>query len=123
MGDWNYSLTVQDVASGDESWYYQGKLDTAVGIQWAWNSQRFIFGVDGAVNVIQVGVDGYRQAISFYNDVWLPQFSPDGSMLFYLKPTGSEGASDVFIVNIDGTGERNLTNAPIAHKFCPRWQR
>jgi hypothetical protein len=44
-------------------------------------------------------------------------------MLYYLKPSGSEGASDVFIINIDGTGERNLTNAPIAHKFCPRWQR
>ena len=120
---WQYSLTVQDVASGAEKWYYQGKLNTAVGIQWAWNSRRFIFGVDGVINVIQIGTDGYWQALGFYTDTWIPRFSPDGSMLYYLKPTGNEGASDVFIVNIDGTGERNLTNAPIAHKYCPRWQR
>ncbi len=118
-----YSMLVQTVSDGSELWYYQGSLSTVVGIQWAWNSQRFIFGVDRIVNVVQAGVGGYNQAISYYDDRWPPQLSPDGSQLYYLKPVGNEGASDVFIVNVDGTGERNLTNAPIAHKFCPRWRR
>lgn len=123
VGDWQYSLSVQTVADGSDMWYYQGKLNTNLGIQWAWNSQRFIFGVDGVINVIRPGSEGYAQVIAFYDDSWPPQFSPDGAQLYYLKPVGSEGASDVFIVNVDGTAERNLTNAPIAHKFCPRWQR
>ena len=123
VGDWQYSLSVQIVADSSDMWYYQGKLNTDFGIRWAWNSQRFIFGVDGVINVIRPGAGGYAQVISFYDDSWPPQFSPDGAQLYYLKPVGSEGASDVFIVNVDGTGERNLTNAPIAHKFCPRWQR
>lgn len=118
-----YSMLVQTVSDGSELWYYQGSLSTVVGIQWAWNSQRFIFGVDRMVNVVQAGVGGYAQAISYYDDRWPPQLSPDGSLLYYLKPVGNEGASDVFIVNVDGTGERNLTNTPIAHKFCPRWRR
>jgi hypothetical protein len=120
---YQYSLSVQTVATGSDMWIYQGKLNTTVGIQWAWNSQRFIFGVDRTINVVRPGVGGYAQAISFYEDTWPPQFSPDGSLLYYLKPVGNEGASDVFVVNVDGTGERNLTNASIAHKFCPRWQR
>ena len=121
-GGGRYSLLVQTVAGGSER-YYQGLLDTMVGIQWAWNSQYFIFGVDRIINVIQVGAGGYKQAISYYDDRWPPQFSPDGSLLYFLKPVGNEGASDVFVVNVDGSGERNLTNAPIAHKFCPRWRR
>ncbi|HOU11849.1 MAG TPA: serine/threonine-protein kinase [Anaerolineae bacterium] len=123
VGNGQYTMLLKTVADDSELWIYQGPLSLLVGIQWVWNSQRYAFGADRVVNVAQAGAVGYTQAISYYDDRWPPQFSPDGSLLYYLKPVGNEGASDVFVVNVDGTGERNLTNAPIAHKFCPRWRR
>jgi tricorn protease-like protein len=123
VGGGQHSLSVQDVAEGSDIWYYQGKLNRTVGIQWAWNSRYFIFGVDLMINVVHAGREGYQQVISHYDDEWPPQFSPDGSLLYYLMPVGSEGASDIYVVNVDGSGQRNITNAPIAKKMCPRWKR
>jgi len=56
------------------------------------------------------------------SDAWLPQFMPDGALVYYLKPVGAEGAADIFIVGPDGSNPRNLTNAPSAFKMCPRWR-
>jgi hypothetical protein len=50
------------------------------------------------------------------------QYSPDGSMVMYLKPVNG-AIADVFVAQPDGNGERNLTNASISVKLCPRWQR
>ncbi|MBN1874986.1 MAG: protein kinase [Anaerolineae bacterium] len=122
MGGGQRAILVQTVADGTEKFYYQGPLSTEVGIIWSGNSRYFLFAVDRTVNIIQVGTEGYRQVIPFIENAWPPQFSPDSSMVLYLKPVGGEGASDVCVVNLDGTGELNLTNAPIAYKMCPRWR-
>lgn len=119
---WTYAVLLKNVATGTEEFIYQGVLNGKVGIRWAPNSQMVYFGVDRGINIVRVGGAGYQQVIGFYDDSWAPQFSPDGTRLFYLKPSGAEGNSDVFIVNSDGTGERNLTNAPVARKTCPRWR-
>jgi hypothetical protein len=101
--------------------YYQGPLSKAVGIIWASNSYRFLFGINRSVHTARVDDAGYLQIIPQIEDTWPPQFTPDGSLIYYLKPVGSEGAADIFIVNLDGSGATNLTNAPSAHKMCPRW--
>ena len=120
---WTYAVLLKNVATGAEEFIYQGALNGKVGIRWAPNSQMVYFGVSRMINIVRVGGGGYQQAISFYDDSWPPQFSPDSTRLFYLKPVGAEGNSDVFIVNADGTGERNLTNVTVARKTCPRWRR
>ena len=74
------------------------------------------------MHTAQLGSAGYLQIIPEIDDVWPPQYSPDGSLVFYLKPVGSEGVSDLFVVNSDGSNARNLTNAPSAFKLCPRWR-
>jgi hypothetical protein len=102
--------------------YYQGSLNKAAGIVWAPNSQRFLFTISRSVHTAQVGSAGYLQIIPELDDAWPAQYSPDGSFVFYLKPVGSEGASDIFVVSPDGSNPRNLTNAPTAHKSCPRWR-
>ncbi|MFP4394971.1 MAG: hypothetical protein ACLFTI_06875, partial [Anaerolineales bacterium] len=102
---------------------YQGPLNRAAGVQWAPNSQTVIFTVDRTVNAVQAGADSYYQLVGYISDAWPPQFSPDGAYLYYLRPVGNEGASDVYMVNADGSGERNLTNASFSHKLCPRWRR
>ena len=117
-----WTVNLQTVATGSDQWYYTGVVNRDIGIQWALNSRYALFGVQNTVNVIAVGVPSYQQVISYMDPNWPPQFAPNGTLLYYLRPVGSEGASDVFVVNVDGTGERNITNAPIAHKLCPRWR-
>ena len=103
--------------------YFQGQLNRTVGIQWTPNSQNVIFGVGNIINIIQAGTDGYHQLTAYIDNTWPAQLSPDGSMLYYLQAVGSVGATDIFIINLDGSGLRNLTNAPVAFKQCPRWRR
>jgi hypothetical protein len=50
------------------------------------------------------------------------QYTADGTYVFYPKPVNG-AISDIFLAYPDGTGERNLTNAPIAVKQCPRWRK
>ncbi len=120
---YEYAVLLRDLAGGTEEFYYQGKLNQDAGIQWDSASRNVFFGINQTINVITAGVGGYRQAVSTYDASWPPQFSPDGSGILYLKPVGGEGNSDVFLVNADGSGERNLTNTPAARKLCPRWRR
>ena len=120
---YEYAVLLQDLAGGTEEFYYQGKLNQGAGIQWDSASRKVFFGIDQTINVITVGVGGYHQAVSTYDAGWPPQFSPDGSGILYLKPVGAEGNSDVFLVNVDGSGERNLSNSPVSRKLCPRWRR
>ena len=118
-----HSLSIHTADDSEQRAYYQGPLNRTVGIQWTPDSQRVIFGVGSIINIIQAGVDGYKQVTAHVDDTWPAQISPDGSMLYYLQAVGSVGALDVFAVNLDGSGLRNLTNAPIAYKLCPRWRR
>jgi hypothetical protein len=120
---YEYAVLLRDLAGGTEEFYYQGKLNQDAGIQWDSASRNVFFGINQTINVITVGVGGYRQAVSTYDASWAPQFSPDGSGILYLKPVGGEGNSDVFLANAEGSGERNLTNTPAARKLCPRWRR
>jgi hypothetical protein len=124
---WTYSVLVKNVSNDSDEFYYQGKLQTGLGIQWSTNSQYVYFGVDSHINVIRAGAGGYQQAVSNYTttdvDRSSPHFVPGTGSILYLKPSGGEGNSDIFIVNVDGSGERNLTNAPAARKLCPRWRR
>ncbi len=123
VNDSDLSLSIYTADESKHWAYYQGPLNRTIGIQWTPNSQNVIFGVGNIVNIIQVGVDGYRQVVAYVGDTWPAQLSPDGSIIYFLQPVGSEGAMDIFVVNLDGSGQRNLTNAPIAHKLCPRWRR
>jgi serine/threonine-protein kinase len=102
--------------------YYQGPLNKAAGIVWAPDSSRFLFTIGRSVHTAQVGSAGYLQIIPEIDDTWPPQYMPDGSFIYYLKPVGSEGASDILVVSPDGSTMRNITNAPAAYKMCPRWR-
>ena len=120
---YEYAILLQDFAGDTEEFYYQGKLNQDAGIQWDSASRNVYFGINQTINVITAGVGGYHQAVSTYDADWPPQFSPDGSGILYLKPVGAEGNSDVFLVSVDGSGDRNLTNSPVSRKLCPRWRR
>jgi len=102
--------------------YYQGPMNEPMGIEWAPNSTQFLFTVGRSVNTAYITGPGYVLIIPEIDDTWPPQFTPDGSLVYYLKPVGAEGASDIFVLGPDGSNPRNLTNASSAHKLCPRWR-
>jgi hypothetical protein len=100
---------------------YTGKLNIHPGLNWAPDSSHFMFTVDHSVYRGDVEQAGYRMVIPFKHNTWPLQYTPDGAFVFYPKPVSGDIA-DVFLARPDGTGERNLTNSPIAVKLCPRWR-
>jgi Tol biopolymer transport system component len=52
---------------------------------------------------------------AFWNTAW----SPDGKRLAFLAE-GLAGAYDVFVINADGTDERNISNSP-QEEYWPSW--
>ena len=55
-----------------------------------------------------------------------PSWSPDGNSLAFARynPRGpgyeDDEPTDIYVMNADGSGERNLTNSP-ADEFAPAW--
>lgn len=104
-----------------EQSYHEGKLNIYVGLNWAPDSSHFLFTIDSSVYRADVGKSGIRQVIPYKDPEYPLQFSADGSWVMYLKPVNG-AIADVFVNNSNGTNERNVTNAPIAVKLCPRWR-
>ena len=49
-------------------------------------------------------------------------WSPEGDRLAFMrKDFGDPNAIDVYVINVDGTGERNLTNNPEITDDWPSW--
>jgi Tol biopolymer transport system component len=69
------------------------------------------FSVEGSRTTLFAGVQG--------TDFSTGAFSPDGTQIAYLHP-GSAGAEDLYVMNIDGTNQRQLVDNPGNHK-CFQW--
>ncbi len=100
--------------------YYEGPLNIYVGLNWAPDSSHFLFTADSSVYRADVGRAGVYRVIPYKDREWPLQYSPDGGTVMYLKPVNG-AIADVFVAQPDGSGERNLTNASISVKLCPRW--
>lgn len=53
-----------------------------------------------------------------------PAWSPDGRKVVFLRTDivfGRAFSSDVYVINADGSGLRNLTNSPSVYEFQPSW--
>jgi Tol biopolymer transport system component len=62
----------------------------------------------------------YLEAEIFYpGDQWPAQWSPDGERLLFTSDSPL-GDADIFVVNADGSGLRDLTNSP-GHDTFPVW--
>lgn len=111
------SIVVRPVGTQNLIFVYQGIIDRAEGIRWSPSGDSFLFVVGDAV---QRGFPNgsFSQVIpTAYN----PIFSPDGSLILYLKPIGA-GVKDVFVSNADGSNARNVTNAANIDKTCAAWR-
>lgn len=123
MEGWIYAVLLKNTQDGSETFIYQGKLNTSAGVQWDSGSRYVAFGIGSGIHVVSASSGQFWQAFGGYDEGWTPTFTPDGNSFLYLKPSGGQGNSDVFIVSAEGGAERNLTNAPATPKLCPRWRR
>ncbi|MBN1640193.1 MAG: serine/threonine protein kinase [Anaerolineae bacterium] len=118
----SFSVVLYNVAADRiEEAYYEGRLNIYVGLNWAPDSSHFLFTDESSVYRADVGRAGVYRVIPYKDTQWPLQYSADGSLVMYLKPVNG-AIADVFVAQPDGSGERNLTNAPIAVKLCPRWR-
>lgn len=72
-------------------------------------------------NVFTVGIDGRDQTQLTDRELnlsWMPAVSPDGTKIAYVVE--KEGNSDIHVMNIDGTGNRNVTNTNRGYWY-PTW--
>jgi hypothetical protein len=121
MGD-RFSVVLFNVTENRiQEAYYEGPLNIYVGLNWAPDSSHFLFTADSSVYRADVGRGGVYRIIPVKDAEWPLQYSPAGDIIMYLKPVNG-AIADVFVAQPDGSGERNLTNAPISVKLCPRWR-
>jgi len=51
-----------------------------------------------------------------------PDLSPDGTRIAYRRnPDPDSDHADIWIMDVDGSGQRNLTNAPLFSNWAPAW--
>jgi TolB protein len=78
-------------------------------------------GVSGyEINVVSPDGTGLRRVVGFESAYGphTPVWSPDGRKIAFVSmPNGDE---DIFVVNTDGSGVRNLTGNPLG-EYGPRW--
>ncbi|MEM8859726.1 MAG: protein kinase, partial [Chloroflexota bacterium] len=113
-------MTINVRNAGDTStngeFIYEGSVDKAEGMRWAPDSQSYVW-VSGDTMFRGFAEGGFQQ---LYGPVYNPIISPDSQTVLYRKPVGP-GVNDVWVANLDGTGETNITNDLSIDKSCAVW--
>lgn len=112
------TIVIRERGNGEAGrWVFTGTFDHAEGILWSPRSDSFIFVVGDSLKVVPVTGTEYDLAFPAYS----PSFSLDGSMVLYEKPMPT-GGRDYFVINANGSNERNVTNTASVSKSCPAWR-
>ena len=82
---------------------------------WSPDGTRIAFateGADGNNEIVSVAADGsdLRQLTDAEDDSFMPAWSPDGASIAFA--TNRDGDVEVYVMNADGTNQRNLTRSP-----------
>ena len=72
-------------------------------------------GAEPAISVMTAGGRNVRML----TEGWDPEWSPDGRKIAFVRGEGT--ATEIFVMNADGTGVRRLTHNRVADSF-PAWQ-
>ncbi|HET92070.1 MAG TPA: hypothetical protein ENN99_15220, partial [Chloroflexi bacterium] len=116
-----YSISTYQVADNTlVQNIYNGPLNSSEPILWTPDSTYFYFTIDHTLHRASPTSGGYQPVLPI---AYEPYLSPDGSMIVYRQPVGTVGAYDIWVASIDGTNQRNVTNAPTTYKLCARWSR
>ncbi len=117
----NYSISVYRVADNTLLQnIYNGPINSSEPILWSPDSAYFYFTIDHTLHRASPMSGGYQPVLP---TAYEPYISPDGSMIVYRQPVGTVGAYDIWVASLDGSNQRNVTNAPTTYKLCARWGR
>lgn len=73
--------------------------------------------------VIDAGGTGLRRLTDSPARDWCPAWSPDGERIAFTSNRSGIGASDVWVMNRDGSAQENLTRNPSSvEASCPSWR-
>jgi Tol biopolymer transport system component len=95
-------------------WSPNGKTTAFYGVQYDALGQQPI----APPHVYLANADGGDQHLLTEMRARFPSWSANGKIAF---DTGGRGTSDIFVVNADGSGLEQLTNAPAARNIRPDW--
>ena len=90
------------------------------------SSGRWYIGVVGYANAgytIAAAVGGSAVPVLVVSDGFRPHFSPDGTKIVFtrLSTAAEDSASNIWCINVDGTGLTRLTNNTTNSDFSPQW--
>jgi TolB protein len=88
---------------------------------WSASGGKVAFVLDGSLYVMNADGSRRRKLV----DAWVgkaPAWSPDGRRIAFTKSLGGweRGSTEIFVVNLDGSGQRRLTRRP-GHDRAPVW--
>jgi TolB protein len=68
-----------------------------------------------------VTMDPVGRVVKLFDGGEHPAWSPDGGRVVFQETAGDLGANDIFVIDADGTGVRNLTNTEADIEVEPIW--
>jgi Tol biopolymer transport system component len=105
-------IFIPNTFTWDQTWTPDGARLVYVDLS-GFESHLAIIGVDGSSRTVLTTVPG--------EGVWNPDVSPDGNQIVFVRQSeASEGETHLYLINVDGTGERLLVGEP-GFKWSPRW--
>lgn len=83
-----------------------------------------VCGVDDNQQVWRVSPDGtgLRQLTALPGYSWTPVWSPDSQQILYSYCAPGSVDCDLHVMNVDGTGDRDISASPTRYEYWPDWQ-
>lgn len=76
----------------------------------------------GSGEVVVLDMDGTNRKV-LHPSAESPVWSPDGRKIAFTSGTSQTRGADIYVINADGTGLKNITNTPDVDETFPSWSR
>ena len=111
-------------ADGSEQWQFTGSGATrSEGTHWfpqfSPDGERMAFHVNRDVYTVRLDGSEYTRLTTDPDNGMVPTWSPDGARLGFMS--WRTGATEIWVMNADGSGQARLTHTDAGESVDPRW--
>ena len=100
-------------------------VDVREGPSWSNDGRRLLLASKNPAAIYSMPVEGGPPQLMGtgvgLNELHFLNASPDGTQIVYTAYPDPTTTSDIFVMNADGTHQRNVTNTPAADDTQPTW--